>query len=69
MQLINTEYKIRCEMGACKNPAKKTIKMNRVGIRSRIHICENCLNELYQLVGESLASKEVENLLAKKGKK
>ena len=60
MQLIKTNHKIRCEMGACKNHATYSIKMDRVGIRSQLHVCEGCLHELYKLIGESVIPKSVE---------
>lgn len=60
MELIKTGCRIRCEMGACKNFAEHTIKLNRVGIRSRIHVCDACLKELYRAIGESLVPKSIE---------
>ncbi len=60
MQLIKTKHKIKCEMGICKNNAAYSIKMDRVGIRSQIHVCESCLNELYRLIGESVVPKSIE---------
>lgn len=60
MQLIKTNHKIKCEMGVCKNNAAYSIKMDRVGIRSQIHICEGCLNELYKTIGETIIPKSVE---------
>ena len=38
MQLTTVKHKIKCEMGTCKNNATHSIKMDRVGIRSQIHI-------------------------------
>lgn len=67
MELIETNRKIRCEMGACKNLADKSIKMNRVGIKSQIHVCDDCLRELYGLIGSSLVPKSIET--ANKGKR
>lgn len=60
MQLIKASHKIRCEMGVCRNIAAYSIKMDRVGIRSQIHICEDCLNELYKIIGESVIPKSIE---------
>lgn len=66
MELEKASYKIRCEMGACKNMASHTIKMCRVGIRSRIHVCEACMTELYALIGQELVPKSIETV-GKKG--
>ena len=73
MQLEKTRVKIRCEMGACKNPADYTVQLNRVGIRSRIHICGACLAELGTLINAETAPaakppKSIETLKPGKGK-
>lgn len=68
MELIDAKCKIRCEMGACKNMAAKTVKLSRVGIKSRIHVCEDCLKELYTLIGATLVPKSIETA-QKKGNK
>lgn len=65
MNLIKSTYKIRCEMGACKNFAGYTIKMDRVGIKSRIHVCESCLRQLYSLIGGEMVPQSCETV--KKG--
>ncbi len=66
MELIKNKYKIRCEMGACKNVADYTVKMNRVGIKSRIHVCSDCLKELYELIGSEIIPQSIE---IKRGRK
>ncbi len=60
MELIENKCKIGCEMGACKNRATKTIKFNRVGIKSRLHVCDSCLKELYSLIGAQCVPKSIE---------
>ncbi len=62
MKLIKTPYKIRCEMGACKNFAERTIVMDRVSIKNHLHVCGNCLHALYNLIGEEVIPKSVETL-------
>ncbi len=53
MTLIKNNQKVRCEMGVCRNFADYSITMDRVGIRSRIHICKHCLGELRRIIDES----------------
>ncbi len=60
MKLIKSTRKIRCEMGACRRLADYTIAMDRVGIRSNIHVCGDCLKELYGLIGEQIIPKSLE---------
>ena len=60
MELIDVKCKIKCEMGACGNMATHTVKFNRVGIGSRLHVCDKCLSELYTLIGTSLVPKSLE---------
>ena len=54
MELIKTPYRIRCEMGVCKNVASHTVMLSRCGVKSRIHICDDCMKELYALIGQTL---------------
>lgn len=68
MELVEAKCKIRCEMGACKNLATKTVKLSRVGIKSSIHVCDECLKELYTLIGGSLVPKSIETAKAKERK-
>lgn len=67
MELTDTKYKIRCEMGACKRRADKTVKLARVGVKSSLHVCNDCLKELYALIGATLVPKSIETA-AKKGR-
>ena len=69
MELIENKCKIGCEMGACKNRATKTIKFSRVGIKSRLHVCDDCLKELYSLIGARYVPKSIETANRKNGKK
>lgn len=46
MEIIPNKYKQKCELGACKNLAGYTVRFDRAGIRSRLHVCRNCLTEL-----------------------
>lgn len=69
MELTETNCKIRCEMGACKNLATKTVKLSRVGIKSRLHVCDACLRELYGLIGATLIPKSIETAGKKNGKR
>lgn len=56
MELLKNNYRIKCEMGICKNNADYSIHLSRCGIKSRIHICKDCMKELYGLFGKELKS-------------
>ena len=58
MELIKTPYKIKCEMGVCKNKADYSIHLSRCGIKSRIHICKECAKELNELFTKELKGKK-----------
>ncbi|MFR1565373.1 MAG: hypothetical protein ACLSUT_02925 [Christensenellales bacterium] len=62
MQLVKPRTGARCEMGACKRRADYTIKMDRVGIKSAINVCRDCLNELYVLLGTETVPKSIETV-------
>lgn len=67
MEVTECNTHMRCELGACKNRATKAIKFDRVGIRSRIYVCDKCLDELYMAIGATVVPKSIET--AKKSKK
>ena len=46
MEINNCKFRLRCEMGACGKRAEYTVQPARVGIRSSIHICGDCLAEI-----------------------
>ena len=62
MKLIDTPYKIRCEMGVCKNYAAKSVVFDRVGIKSHLHVCPDCLKALYGLIGATLIPQSIETV-------
>ena len=55
MEIVPNKYRLRCELGLCKNLAEHTVKFSRAGIRSRIHLCGACLKELHETSGRYLA--------------
>lgn len=63
MELGKSKYRIRCEMGDCKNFSEYTLRTARVGLRAHLHICEACLNGLYTLIGKEIVPKPVENAI------
>lgn len=70
MDLVKTKIKIRCEMGACKNLAEYTIMPSRVGVKSRIHICKQCLLNLKKLVDTKfVVTESVDNLVLEQAEK
>lgn len=56
MEIIKMKYVSRCEMGVCQNKANYAIQMKRLGIRNEIHICKECLSELYAKAKKILPS-------------
>lgn len=69
MEITECKNNVKCELGACKNRAARTVKFDRVGIRSRIHVCDKCLNELYSAIGSTLVPKSLETARKKRAKK
>lgn len=66
MQLTNPKTKTRCELGGCKNRAAYTVLMDRVGIKSRINLCEECASKLYSLLGATMIPKSYDTLKRKR---
>lgn len=59
MEIKKCKYRIRCEMGACGNRADWTLQPARVGIRSSVHICSDCLKSIVT-EGKKLITKKRE---------
>ena len=64
MKLIE-EAKGRCEMGQCKQRAAFCIKFDRVGIRSKIDLCGNCIGVLHKILSEVVVPKSIETVKRK----
>lgn len=69
MKVEDNTTRVRCELGACKNRAEHAVKFDRVGIRSRLYVCDKCLRELYEAIGETIIPKSIETAKSRKQKK
>lgn len=58
MKLIKNNYKIKCEMGACRNDADYVLTVDRVGIHSNFCLCGECAKKIRDAVDEVLCGKE-----------
>ena len=66
MKLIKTEGKNKCELGSCRNPATHVIKLDRLGIKSTVFACDECLEKLYRAIGQIKIPKSYETAKPKK---
>ena len=69
MEINQNTTRVRCELGACKNRAEHAIKFDRVGIRSRLYVCDKCMHELYEAIGATIVPKSIETAKPRRGKK
>ena len=60
MEIMTTKYKQKCELGACCNTAAYTVRFDRAGIRSRLHLCGKCLKELSRVTAAAVEQVEKE---------
>ena len=60
MRIEEVTGKHKCEFGGCKNLARYRLRLDRLGIKSSVLTCRECLNELYKLIGENLIPKSFE---------
>lgn len=67
MELTTEIDKRKCDMGACKRPAKYAVRLNRSGIRSTLFMCDKCMLELYTLLGRAVVPKSYETLGKRNG--
>lgn len=64
MELIKNKYKIRCEMGACRNMADYVLVMDRSGIHSSICMCAECAEKLKAALCSEPKDKPADELFA-----
>lgn len=69
MEIIENNNHVKCELGGCKNRATHAVKFAGAGLRSRIFVCEKCLNELYTAIGATVVPKSVETAKSKAAKR
>lgn len=54
MELVSCKYRLRCELGACGRRAEYTVVPERSGVKSRLHLCGDCLRDIARLAAEAL---------------
>jgi len=59
---LEKEPKGKCELGRCNKKVAHSIKTDRVGIKSKIYICDECIKELYKVLAEFLVPKSIETI-------
>lgn len=62
MELLKNKYKLKCEMGACRNNADYVLVMDRSGIHSSICMCRECAEKLKNALLKQPADKPGEEL-------
>ena len=67
MELIKNKYKIRCEMGACRNNADYALVMDRSGIHSSICMCAACAQKLKSALLGKVGEADAEEALLCRG--
>ncbi len=65
MEITQTNLKIACEIMCCKNKAKYVLKSNKSLFNNKLFICENCLNEMYDLFSKCIVPKSIKNIYKK----
>ncbi len=69
MEIFDNTTRVRCELGACKNRAVHAVKFDRVGVRSRLYVCDKCLHELYEAIGARIVPKSIETAKPQRSKR
>lgn len=64
MRIVKEKYNIRCDMGTCRNVSKYAVEFDD-NKRHNLHICSDCFNELYGIMGKELTPKSPENVVKK----
>ncbi len=65
MKLEQVTYKIKCDMPGCRNLSSYALT-NRKFLRStNIHMCTDCMKELYKSMAKVIVPKSPKNILNK----
>lgn len=68
MKLKEINYKIKCDIGGCKNLSKYAILTGGIFVYD-MNICSECTEALYKCLGEVLVPKSPTNILNNKKQK
>ena len=61
----NLNNKIKCDMGGCSNLAVRSFRKND-NRRLQINLCEQCMREMYEVIGKTIVPKSPDNIINKK---
>lgn len=68
MNIEQTKVKIKCSASGCNNHSTYTIVNKKFVFDGNIYLCDNCLNELYALLGGVLVPKSPNPIYKKRSK-
>lgn len=68
MNIEETKMKIKCSASGCQNKADYTIVNKKFVFDGNFYLCENCLKQLYALIGGVLTPKSPNPIYKKRSK-
>lgn len=69
MKLEKVSNKVRCDFGLCRNEATRVLTDDGVMPRRRIYLCNNCVNDIYRVIGSELVPKSPINVISRAEKR
>lgn len=69
MKIEKITTKCRCDFGLCKNLANYVITEKGAMSKRNVYICNDCMKELYTLIGSQIVPKSPDSLIYKAEKK
>jgi len=66
MLIEKMDKKIKCDASGCKNLSEYKLVNKRITFNGSLYFCSNCLNELYDLLGEIITPKSPRPIFKKK---
>lgn len=68
MKVKEFNGRVKCDLGACRNRATHVVEFER-NRHANIYVCDKCMSELYDAIGEAILPKSVETAKPKNAKK
>lgn len=68
MEIEKITKRLKCDIGGCKNLASYAVKHERGKPYNNLNLCEECMKNLYAVLGTQLVPESVPSKFSKRGR-
>lgn len=68
MKLVKCRYRVKCEMGTCKQDAEYQLEFEQLGTKDALYFCSDCLKKLHEEISNTFAPKSPPNVFGRQFK-